>query len=91
MELQRTISFARNAMCIGGEVEVLVDHLIKHDPEHVAVGRTAGQAIDVDGVTHLTGLDVCAPGDFVRARVVDAHDYDLVAEIVEPSSALLSS
>lgn len=91
MELQRTISFERNAMCIGREVEVLVDHLIKDDPEHVAVGRTAGQAIDVDGVTHLTGLDVCAPGDFVRARVVDAHDYDLVAEIVGPSSALLSS
>ncbi|MDE3006796.1 MAG: 30S ribosomal protein S12 methylthiotransferase RimO [Gemmatimonadota bacterium] len=84
MELQRSISFERNSVCVGEEMTVLVDQSIEGDPEHVAVGRTVGQAVDVDGVTHLTGPGTWSPGDFVRARVVEAHDYDLVAEILGP-------
>tara|TARA_Y100000817_G_scaffold232549_1_gene184936 strand:+ start:1467 stop:2765 length:1299 start_codon:yes stop_codon:yes gene_type:complete len=83
MELQRAISFERNSMYVGRETDVLVDQPLNDDPEYGAVGRTAGQALDVDGVTHLIGSGVWNPGEFVRARVVGAHDYDLVAEIVE--------
>tara|TARA_Y100000996_G_scaffold133921_1_gene101752 strand:- start:1654 stop:2952 length:1299 start_codon:yes stop_codon:yes gene_type:complete len=83
MELQRAISFERNSMYVGRETDVLVDQPLKDDPEYGAVGRTAGQALDVDGVTHLIGSGVWNPGEFVRARIVGAHDYDLVAEIVE--------
>ena len=83
MELQRAISFERNSMCVGRETDVLVDQLLNDDPEYGAVGRTPGQALDVDGVTHLIGSGVWNPGEFVRVRVVGAHDYDLVAEIVE--------
>ena len=91
MELQRAISFERNVMCVGRETDVLVDRPLNDDPEYVAVGRTAGQALDVDGVTHLIGSGVWNPGEFVRARVVGAHDYDLVAEIVETTHQLTSS
>ena len=83
MELQRAISFESNSMYVGRETDVLVDQPLNDDPEYGAVGRTAGQALDVDGVTHLIGSGVWNPGEFVRARVVGAHDYDLVAEIVE--------
>lgn len=88
MEVQRSISFERNSSYVGEEVTVLVDQALDGDPDFVAVGRTAGQAVDVDGVTHLTGAGTWGPGDFVRTRVVDAHDYDLVAEVLgaAPSS-----
>ena len=56
MELQRAISFERNSMYVGRETDVLVDQPLKDDPEYGAVGRTAGQALDVDGVTHLLSL-----------------------------------
>jgi hypothetical protein len=35
----------------------------------------------VDGVTHLRGPADVRPGDFVEARIVDALDYDLIAEV----------
>jgi exosome complex RNA-binding protein Csl4 len=34
----------------------------------------------VDGCTWLRTRAAIAPGDFVRARVVETLDYDLVAE-----------
>jgi ribosomal protein S12 methylthiotransferase len=53
-----------------------------------AVGRTMWQADDVDGCTYLRGGGNGAadrpavPGSFVRARVTESLDYDLVAEPV---------
>jgi tRNA A37 methylthiotransferase MiaB len=65
-----------------GEVaEVLVEAVGDAGVE----GRTAGQAPEVDGSTTLTGpgVDLLAPGDLVRARVVGSIGVDLVAELVE--------
>jgi ribosomal protein S12 methylthiotransferase len=80
MEAQRAISFDKNLTLVGATATVLVDELVD-DEEHTAVGRTAGQALDVDGVTHLRGPADVRPGDFVEARIVDALDYDLIAEV----------
>ena len=44
------------------------------------IGRTAFQADDVDGCTWLRTRAAIAPGDFVRSRVVETLDYDLIAE-----------
>ena len=57
------------------------------DPGSI-VGRTIWQADDVDGCTYLrragSGAGTApAPGSFVRARVVESLDYDLVAEPVQ--------
>jgi ribosomal protein S12 methylthiotransferase len=80
MEAQRAISVDKNLTLVGATATVLVDELVDDD-EHTAVGRTAGQALDVDGVTHLRGPADVRPGDFVEARIVDALDYDLIAEV----------
>ncbi len=90
MELQRAISFDRNVSSIGRRMTVLVDEVLDQDAEHVAVGRTVGQAADVDGVTHLIGSGDWRPGDFAEARIIEAHDYDLVAEIIGHSSEVES-
>lgn len=84
MELQRSISFDRNSELLGELVTVLVDQPLDDDAEHVAVGRTVHQAVDVDGVTHLTGEGRFQAGQFVQARITEAHDYDLVGAVVAP-------
>ena len=83
MELQRGISFDRNLELVGSTATVLVDQRVDGDPDFTAVGRTAGQAVDVDGVTHLRATTAVSPGDMVEARIVEAMDYDLLAEVME--------
>jgi len=80
LELQRAISGERLQRLVGREVDVLVDGPAHPDDPGIAVGRTVWQADDVDGCTHLAGPVPRAPGSFVRARVVEALDYDLIAE-----------
>jgi ribosomal protein S12 methylthiotransferase len=81
MEVQRGISLERNLELVGSTMTVLVDERIENDPDFTAVGRTVGQAIDVDGITHLRAPDNISPGDLVTARIVEALDYDLIAEV----------
>jgi len=83
MELQREISFDKNLSLVGRRTVALVDEVVQRDSEYIAVGRTPGQALDVDGVTHLRGDVAVRPGSMLDVRIVDALDYDLVAE-VEP-------
>ncbi|GIX06299.1 MAG: ribosomal protein S12 methylthiotransferase RimO [Candidatus Poribacteria bacterium] len=68
---------------IGREVRVLVDG---KDPETgVAVGRMATQAPEIDDVVYLDRSDVKA-GAFVRARIVQAEEFDLFAEVLGDES-----
>jgi ribosomal protein S12 methylthiotransferase len=84
MDLQRSVSLDRNLELVGRVCTVLVDEVLDdEDDEYRAVGRTEGQALDLDGVTNLIleeGATV-RPGDFVSARVVDAAEHDLVAKV----------
>jgi ribosomal protein S12 methylthiotransferase len=81
MELQREISFEKNLALVGRTTMALVDERIHDDSEHVAVARTVAQALDVDGVTHIRGAEAPDPGTMLNVRIVDALDYDLVAEV----------
>jgi len=81
MEVQRGISFDRNLELVGRSTIALVDRTVDDDPEFGAVARTPSQALDVDGVTMIRGGEGLAPGDMVRVEIVDALDYDLVAEV----------
>jgi ribosomal protein S12 methylthiotransferase len=81
MELQRAISFDRNLALVGRTLTALVDRTVDDDPEFGAVVRTVAQALDVDGVTNVRGGDELTPGSMVEVEIVDALDYDLVAEV----------
>jgi ribosomal protein S12 methylthiotransferase len=87
MDVQRSISFEKNEAQIGRRQTVLVDRLLEGDEadgEFAAVGRTEGQAVDVDGVTNLVldeGVRV-DPGNFVEVEIVDALEYDLIGRVV---------
>jgi len=82
MELQRGISFDKNVDLVGTKATVLVDQVVAGDSDYSAVGRTAAQALDVDGVTHIRAPAELHAGDMTEVRIVDALDYDLVAEVV---------
>jgi ribosomal protein S12 methylthiotransferase len=73
MQGQARVAAASNAARVGRADEVLVCEVGERGR---VVGRTRGQAPDIDGIIVLDGADV-APGDLVRARIVEAGTYDL--------------
>jgi ribosomal protein S12 methylthiotransferase len=81
MEVQRGVSFDANQRLVGTVQPALVDELVDDEQGVVAIARTVGQALDVDGVTRLRGPARVRPGDLVEVCVVEALDYDLVAEL----------
>jgi len=83
MELQRDISFENNLALVGMRTTALVDRLVEDDDEFVAVARTVAQALDIDGVTNLRGAEGIEAGSMIEVEIVDALDYDLVAEVSE--------
>ena len=80
MARQQRIVAARQQSRIGTDVAVLIDG---PSPEHELVlqGRLEGQAPDIDPVVYLTDCDpsLYGRGDLIRARIVGAQGYDLLA------------
>ncbi len=79
MELQRGISEQRLATKVGQTMDIIIDELDKEG----AIGRTKGDAPDVDGSVFLDGVFDVEPGDIVRAKITEADDFDLSAELVD--------
>jgi ribosomal protein S12 methylthiotransferase len=68
---------------VGSPVHVMIDSLGGEDGDGIttAIGRTAGQAPEVDGVTYIEGdlPEGTVAGDIVRVTVSAALGYDLMA------------
>jgi ribosomal protein S12 methylthiotransferase len=75
MELQQQISRDRLQAKIGTTREILIDSV----DEQGAIGRTRGDAPEIDGKVYIDGVTDLRPGDFVEAEITDADDYDLWA------------
>ena len=84
MEHQREISWQSNRDWVGRRAQVLVDERTPGEAGNDAVGRTGGQAPEVDGRTFLTGFGSASvsPGDIVEVEIVDADDYDLTGRLI---------
>jgi ribosomal protein S12 methylthiotransferase len=76
MTLQQQISAGLLAEKVGRTIDVLIDEV----DEERAVGRSHWDAPEIDGSVFLDGARKVKPGDVVRARVVGAEEYDLIAE-----------
>lgn len=76
MALQQDISAAKRASKIGTVQDLIIDHA----NEHGAIGRTRGDAPEIDGVVHLPGYTELNPGDWVSAEITGADEYDLWVE-----------
>jgi len=81
MAVQAGVARRRATAHRGGIAEVLVEG---RDTRGRLVGRTRGQAPEIDGRIYLSGR--AQAGDLVQARIVGAKAYDLIGEIVQSSS-----
>jgi ribosomal protein S12 methylthiotransferase len=81
MAKAETISVDRLKNRVGKRISILVDHV----SEAGGIGRTAGDAPEIDGIVRI--LPVSKPskryrvGDFVRGTIVDAQGHDLIAQL----------
>jgi ribosomal protein S12 methylthiotransferase len=80
MQVQRAIVRRAQARRVGEHVSVLVDGS-SAEHELVLKGRLAGQAPEIDPCVYLTDgdPDCHRPGTLIRAEIVGAREYDLVA------------
>ena len=84
MAKQKKIVAAAQKGKIGRDVAVLIDGP-SEEHELVLQGRLRGQAPEIDPVVFLTDCDPerYGAGDLIRARIVGARGYDLLAAPVE--------
>jgi ribosomal protein S12 methylthiotransferase len=74
MQVQQQISAARLARKVGTTQRVLVDQV----GPTVAIGRTAADAPEIDGVVYVKkGRRAVAVGDFVEVAITRAEEHDL--------------
>lgn len=81
MQLQQDIAFDWNESRVGTVEKVIIDSPLDDQPG-VWIGRTRGEAPDIDGVTYVSGVDPDNPinvGDMIDCELVAADGYDLVA------------
>jgi ribosomal protein S12 methylthiotransferase len=84
MSLQKKISRARNRNLIGKEFPVLLDGP-SEETDLLWECRLPSQAPEIDGACYINDLGegIAAPGQFRRIRITEAHDYDLVGELID--------
>ncbi len=75
MEVQQAISEEKQQAKVGQWIEVLIDEVDGNG----AVGRSRGDAPEIDGRVFLDGITELSPGDLVEAQVTAADAYDLRA------------
>ncbi len=78
MALQEGISQQICEDSIGKTQRVIVDGF--DEETGLAVGRTMGQAPDVDGITYISTKNMLEAGSFVDVVIEKAYEYDLLGE-----------
>ena len=84
LSLQQEISLEKGEHRTGQVMDVLIEGYMEE--EHAYVGRTYGDAPDVDGYFFLNTEETLNSGDIVRARVTGALEYDLIGEMEDESA-----
>ena len=85
MAIQKRISKKRNRLMIGREIPVLIEGP-SAETEMLWQARSATQAPEIDGYCYINdfgGFDEPQPGEIRTLRITEAHDYDLVGELVD--------
>jgi len=85
MKLQQSISRRRKEQWVGQEMNVLVEGESDETPL-LWEGRSQFHAPEIDGKVYINDFgshETLVPGTFYRAEITDAHDYDVVARIIE--------
>lgn len=84
MLLQRDISLKKNMDKTGKIYDILIEEKVEN--ENVYVGRTQFDAPEIDGVVYISSDSRINIGEFVRAKIIDALEYDLIGEVINELS-----
>lgn len=79
MELQQEIAFEKAEDMIGRVLTVMIEGKVAD--EEIYVARTYRDSPNVDGYLFLNTTASLMTGDFVKVRVTDSNEYDLIGEI----------
>lgn len=80
MQIQQEISLVRQQRWVGREVSVLLEQQL---PDGQWMGRTEGDAPEIDGQVYITGAQSSLRvGDLIKVRILGADSYDLLGEVV---------
>jgi len=85
MQIQRQISKKNKRKLVGREYDVLALGP-SEETELLWEGRAEMHAPEIDGklfINDFGGHEELVPGTFYRCEITEAHDYDLVARVVE--------
>ena len=76
MSTQQEISRSINQGFLGRTLDILIEE--KQDGLYL--GRSQYDAPEVDGLVYVRSKDTLRPGDFVKAKITDTWEYDLLGE-----------
>lgn len=83
MEVQQEHAFAWNEAQLGKVIPVILDQAVEGE-KNVWIGRSQGDAPDVDGLVFVTGERIkLKAGDIVPVEIVEVQDYDLAGIAVD--------
>jgi len=76
MEAQQKISLSLNKSRIGQELEILIEG----EENGLLKGRSYAEAPDVDGNVYIRAKQPHCAGEYIRARLTEASEYDMWGE-----------
>lgn len=80
MLAQQEISQELNANKVGNEYEVLIEEQIE---DKVYIGRTQGDAEEIDSIVYVKSNNQLEVGDFVNVKINSALEYDLMGDVID--------
>jgi ribosomal protein S12 methylthiotransferase len=80
MRIQQDIAYEQQQRWIGKDLKILIEEKL---PDGRWVGRTEGDAPEVDGLVYVKSSKVLRIGEFEQVRILEADSYDLMGEVVQ--------
>lgn len=84
MSVQKEIMMEKNRDRIGKEYETVIEGV--SDDGLLYKGRTYAESPEIDPVVYLAARKDLKPGEYVRARIIDINEYDLIGDVSHESS-----
>lgn len=81
MELQQEIAFEKSEAMVGRELVVMIEGKLADENAYIA--RTYRDAPDIDGYIFIHTGEQLMSGDFAKAKVTGAVEYDLIGELAD--------
>ncbi|OPJ61821.1 30S ribosomal protein S12 methylthiotransferase RimO [Clostridium oryzae] len=82
MKLQQQISYNNNK----GKIGMVYNTLLEDENEEYYIGRSQHMAPDVDGIIYVSKVKGINKGEFVKIKIREALEYDLIGDVYYESS-----